>query len=179
MSTSAVDTGSALAVTTEVKTFYRVVYKNGQNEDGTDKVEYKIVNEKVGEEVAKTGIFDKKEVISCESQSFTEYFANSDAGETELIPDEGERNAMFNRGVSTKQDNKARQLLSAVDENGDWSFAVTATSYDMREDLKVPTNRRLSPFEKLTNELTTTALTPQMLEAFEKLLAARKAELAG
>ena len=179
MSTATVAPASTvLPITTEVKTFYRVVYKDGVNEkDGTDILAYDILNEKVGEKVEKEGTYESKEVVSLEKQSFVEYFANTKAGADELIPDESEYVAMWNRGVSTKQDNKARQWLKQTDEDGNWANAITEAAYDMREDLKVPTNRRLSPAEKLMNEVSSITLTPEMFAQLEAIFAARKQEL--
>ena len=178
MSTTAIATPtSALAITTDVLTLYRVVFKTGTvNDKGEDVLDFDIVNEKVGEEATKTNTFKDKEVVNVVGYSATKYSANSLAGAMELIPDESEFVAMYNRGISTKQDNKFRQILKATEEDGSFSYNET-TQYDLREDLKVATNRRLSPAEKLQNELGSITLTPDMLAQFEKLLSARKAEM--
>jgi hypothetical protein len=169
---------SALAYTTEVKTFCRVIYVEGLDDKGEPKLEDKIVNEKVGLAAETSGKLDGNTVTEVQKFSVIEYFANSIAGAQELIPDESELVAMFNRGASTKQDNKFRQVLSSREENGDFSYNEQVT-YDMREDLKKPTTRRESAFEKMQSQLSTIQLTPSMMAAFEELLAKRKAEMTG
>jgi hypothetical protein len=178
MSTNAITTPtSALAITTDVLTLYRVVFKTGTvNDKGEDVLDFDIVNEKVGEEATKTNTFKDKEVVQVVAYSATKYSANSLAGAQELIPDESEFVAMYNRGISTKQDNKFRQILKATEEDGSFTYNET-TPYDLRDDLKVATNRRLSPAEKLQNELGSMQFTPDLMAQFERIMAQRKAEL--
>jgi hypothetical protein len=171
---------SALSYVTEVKTFYRTEFLTGEtNEKGEPKVSMKILNEKSGDNAERTGKLDGKEVTTIEKFSVMEYFANSYDGVKELIPDEAESVAMWNRGVGTKQDNKFRQILSATLEDGSYEYQATDQTYDMREDLKTPTTRRQSAFEKMQSDLSTIQLTPSMMAAFEELLAKRKAEMLG
>jgi hypothetical protein len=171
---------SALAYTTEIKTFYRTQFLTGEtDESGQPKVGMKILNEKAGDNAERTGKLEGKEVTSIEKASVIEYFANSYDGVKELIPDESESVAMWNRGVSTKQDNKFRQILSATLDNGEFEYTALDQAYDMREDLKTPTTRRQSAFEKMQSDLSTIQLTPSMMAAFEELLAKRKAEMLG
>jgi len=167
---------------TEMTTFYRVVVDAGLDEQGKQKTNAKVVNDKIGEKAAKEGVLDdqgkKRAILTIESQSFVEHFTNNDAGQAELTPDESERKNMYNRGVSTKQDNRARQILLEKTKDGeDWEFQCSETPYDMREDLKQPSKVRLSATEKLKEELATAAFTDSSLAEIEAMIAKRRAEL--
>ena len=157
-------TSTQLSYATEIKTFYRVVFNTGeQDKEGNPVTDFDIVNEKVGETTEKEGTFKGHEVVNVGKFQALQYFANGDNGQTELTPDESERTVLYNRGISTKQDNKFRQMLKSTVTNEDtgeteWEYTDDESVYDMREDLKVPSNRRLTASEKFLDALTTGAV---------------------
>jgi hypothetical protein len=179
MGTATVSAPPAVSVTTDIRTFYRVLYVSGTSKEGQPEHTVKIVNEKIGQKVKSEGVFEGKEVAALQSQSFIQPTADTDAGWAQLIPEEGERAAMTARGASTKLDNKARAWLSALDDDGNFVNDVTEAPFDQTEDLKALSSRRLSPAERIQEELSGMQFTPSMLEAFELLLAKKRAQAEG
>jgi len=172
---------SALDITSEVMTNARVTYDTGEKDSQTQEpiLDAVVVSEKDGKEIESAKEVEikvkgqgtvKYPVVAVEYQSFTTYKANTLAGITELCPNDEETCNMFNRGISVKQQNKARSLLLEKDDNGSYIFSFTEGSYDLKPTIGEVTNRRLSPTEKLME--TAKNLPPEQLEAVAKALQA-------
>jgi len=182
-----VSASSAMAYTSEIETRWRVSYeKVNKDKEGNETTEVKtdlLTKEEDYQEIEKTGKYDGHTVLAVDSQSFLKYKANTKAGMDELIPDEKESVAMWNRGTSTKQDNKIRQIMMQTqeDENGNqtWVWTPTAEPYDLRESLKVETKVRMSEFEKFAASAKTMQFTPDQIEFFKNLFAQREAQSSG
>lgn len=169
---------SALSISTEMLTLYRVAYVKGTNDKGEPVQAFDVVNEKTGEEIEKESSYDGHEVVSLEKQSFVQYGAKDDEGWKQLVPDEAERAFLTYGGAKGKQRNRAYQWLKQTDKDGNFVNAVNPDApIDQAEDLKEASNRRLTPAEKAFQEVASIGLTPQMIAEFEKLLAQRKSEM--
>ena len=192
--TAPTPTPSAVSISSEVKTFGRLIFVSGKEKEGQEELTTRIIPSKTIEaiqESEKEGAFyyeDKGKqfvVKSLEAQDFIQRFASTIEGWKELIPDEGELCAMATRGASQKLDNKAKQWLSATvtvtNEQGQEELTfenqVTEGAYDQSEMLKEITNRRLSAQEKLFNDVNNVALTPEAFDRLFAALQARRAEL--
>ena len=192
--TAPTPTPSAVSISSEVKTFGRLIFVSGKDKEGQEELTTRIIPSKTIEaiqESEKEGVFyyeDKGKqfvVKSLETQDFIQRFASTIEGWKELIPDEGELCAMATRGASQKLDNKAKQWLSATvtvtNEQGQEELTfenqVTEGAYDQSEMLKEITNRRLSAQEKLFNDVNNVALTPEAFDRLFAALQARRAEL--
>lgn len=110
-------------------------------------------------------------------QSFSYDKAGSIEGITEVIKDAEEAVNIFNAGLKVRFNSKVVALLTEVDENGDPTFQPTESSFDMRDALNEPTQRRnLSPIDKAQKALLATGLPAETVAA---LLAQVRANIAG
>lgn len=150
--------------------FVRVIFqpKDEVNEKG-EKVTPEVViysSEDDANEAVKAG----KGVIMF-AQTFSYARANTDDGVKEVCPVEKERVKMFNNGVSVKAQNRARSLLLAQDENGNYEFQPTEV-YDLRELVaKESAERGKTAYNKAVDLITGGKLTPDQIEALKALLA--------
>ena len=165
-------------IKSDLETLYRVVFVASTNEKGEAVNDSDVVNEKGGEKIEKEGLYNGKEVISLEKQSFLQPYASDDKGWAYLIPDEGERSAMTGRGASTKLSNKARKYMKDVDENGDWANAVQETPIDQTEELKTISKSRQTASEKFLETIASGGVTRETLEKAMALLQKRMQESA-
>lgn len=132
MSTAAVSTDVKIPVKSDQFTYVKV-QTGTETVDGNAVPVFKVVPEDNEDLKKKLESGEWKEVAR---QTFKSYSAGSFEGIQELIKDEEEVVAMFNRGISVKQQNKARSILMS-DE-----FETVDGSYDLREALAEPTQRR-------------------------------------
>jgi len=180
MSTSvATPTTSALDITSEVITSARVTYDTGEKDSNQEPIlDAVVVSEDQGREAEKSATIQTKvkgktetyPVVAVEYESFVYYKANTLQGVTELCPSDEEVCNMFNRGISVKQQNKARSLLLEKDDDGAFVFAFTETAFDLKPTISEVTNRRLSPTEKVLETLKT--MPPEQRAAIAAALAA-------
>ena len=177
--------GSALDVASELVTVARIVYVKSTNADGEKEWEFKQVGEDVAKDIETKGTFevnDKEVEAQVENyQTFSRYKVNSVAGALQLMPEEEVVN-MINSGVSVKQGNAIRTLILGKDKkSGEFDFNFTESPYDLKTVLAEVTNKRLTPTEKLTRDLTEglDAIPSDMLDKFAALIEARKQALLG
>ena len=172
-------TTSALDVTSEVITSARVTFDTGEKDsEGAAVLDAVFVSEDAGKEAEKVqtitvkikGKSETYPVVAVEYESFSYYKANTLQGINELCDNEEEVCNMFNRGISVKQQNKARMLLLEKDDNSKFIFEFTENPYDLKPFIAEVTNRRLSPTEKVLETLKN--MPPEQQAAIAAALAA-------
>lgn len=187
MSTATVT--SSLDTTSELSTLAQVAYETGKDEAGKAVIEYAQVSEDQGKEAEKNQTITLKvkgkemsfPVHAVTYQTFKFAKANTLNGVQQLATDEtGKINEeeicnMFNRGISVKQANKARQLLEATEE-GNPTFQFQEGVFDLTPYIAVTTSTRKSVQEKTLDTLK--GMPPeqqaQVLAALQQLLASQQ-----
>lgn len=126
---------TAQAVSTENFTYVKVLTGTEASETGPVNT-YKVIPEPKEADDANAKKLASGEWKEVSRQTFKAYFAGQFEGIQELVPSEEEIVKMFNRGISVKQQNKARSLMLAED------FEPVDGAYDLREIVAEPTRDR-------------------------------------
>ena len=104
------------------------------------------------------------------AQSFSYKKANTDAGVAEIVPSERERCKLFNNGVSTKAQNRAKSVLLSKDDNGNYDFEQVPV-YSLDEYVaKETASRGATLFNKIADSIASGKLTPEQVEAIKAML---------
>lgn len=139
-----------LPVVRENFTYSLVEVPTGKkDEQGNDINEYEVKTESAAQDFEKEG---KGKILA--TQSFSIPRANTFAGIQEVCPNEKEAAKLFSNGLTVKLQNKARALLQAKDEDGNFTFEVTAEAHDLSQYAPVETaTRGMSALEKIKKML--------------------------
>lgn len=127
-----------LPVTKENITYCRVAVPAGKDEAGVDKFEYEVKTEEVAKKLEEEG----KGQIEV-TQTFAIPRIGTQEGFEEVFgenPREGYK--MASNGLAVKLQNKARALLQAKDEDGNFSFEPVEGARDLTEFASVETATR-------------------------------------
>jgi uncharacterized protein YuzE len=165
---------SALAVTYDLITQAQIAYNKGT--EAEEAWEYKVVAEDIAEKIEKEGKFQGFPAVVQYRQSFKVPKANTLDGLISLCGSDEEVTNCGNSGLSVKLGNKRRTKMLETDENGDFVFVPQDEPVDQTADAAVPTNRRLSPDEKLQKQLGEVQLTPEQIQNLIATLQARVAQ---
>lgn len=181
MSTTAVTPTNVVDVSYDVKTAAFVLYNAG-TEEAPDWKTQVLTDEEAAGEVDKNGIFKykgKEYPARMMLQSFKVPKANTWEGVDQLTPEKDEQLALYNQSYSVKAGNAIRKNLQAKTEDAEldkaktfeeaaacFSWEFSESPWDLTEELKTPTNRRLSPEEKLFKQATENLVSPDQIAAF-------------
>ena len=180
------DVNSSVAFVQENSTVGRIAYVTGTDDEGNKSWKWLVVPEDVANKVLNDEKYEVKEGVFAEAvcegiQTFIRYKVNSIDGALELMPEEEVVN-MINSGISVKQGNAQRGLVLGKDKKtGEFDFEFSENPYDLKQTLAEITNKRLTPTEKLTRDLSEGLenVPVEMLDKFMALLEARKKQALG
>jgi hypothetical protein len=110
-------------------------------------------------------------------QSFSYDKAGSYEGLAQVIKDPEELLSIFNAGLKVKFNQKVVALMTEVDEEGNPAFQPVEGSFDMRDSLNEPAQRRsLSPIDKAIRTLK--AIPGMSDDAINSIVASLRAQAA-
>lgn len=172
-----------IPITTDKKSYARIAVTK-KDKDGNDVVTYKVMSQDDAEELINAKPEDRdKEYLNATivievKQTFDFDHGNTIAALQELFTDENgvfnekEECKQTNNAVDVKLGNRVRQLLSAADENGNFTFEPVEGSYSLRKYISESTTARgKSVLEKMTAMLS--KLPPEQRAQFKALLEAQ------
>ncbi len=172
---STLNTVTDLAVKPEIINFAVIAEQENDGVDANGNPKFKTViraasREKEIESARKAGTILFEQSLSYDR-------AGTVSGILQIIKDEEEAVAIFNAGLKVKLNNKVKTLLEEVDEDGNPTFQPVEGSFDIRELLNEPAQRRnLSPLEKTRKTLLAIpGVSPEMVDQMLANLRAQQA----
>lgn len=134
--------------------------KTGTDAEGNDtyKTELKTISREKDLEAA------RKDGTLLFEQTFSYDRAGTVDGIVKVIHDPDEAVQVFNSGLKIRLNTRINALLTEVDDAGDPKFQPEEGTYDMRDTLNEPAQRKfLSPMEKVDKVLKGLNLTPEQV----------------
>lgn len=107
----------------------------------------------------------KKGTVALE-QTFSYDRAGNVSGISQVIKDEDEATNIFNAGLKIKLNSRIKAMLEETDEEGNPAFQPVEGTFDMRDELNEPAQRRnLSPMDKALKVLIGLGMTKEQASA--------------
>lgn len=157
---SSTATVTDMAVKPETITFALTAVKTPDGKDAAGEDKFKTVLKAVSRDKDIAEAKAKGELLIEQTFSFDR--AGTVSGIAAVIKDEEEAVNVFNSGLKVKLNSKVKALLEDTDEEGNPTFQAIEGTYDLRDLLNEPAQRRnLSPTDKALRVLMGLGLTKE------------------